>query len=215
MADFAIWATACETALWPAGTFMEAYDRNRDEAVDQVIDADLVADAVRSFMESRPEWEGTASRLLQVLNEQSGETVTRSTTWPKDPTRLSGRLKRAATFLRKVGIYVTFRDRTGQKRTILITTTAPDWVRNAASSASSASQTPENNDLPVTLADTHDADSVTSVTAIRLQSKGNDASDASDAEIPTQSGWQGDDVSDADFDPAKLVFLNKGNKPRY
>jgi hypothetical protein len=25
MADFALWATACETALWPAGTFMAAY----------------------------------------------------------------------------------------------------------------------------------------------------------------------------------------------
>jgi hypothetical protein len=25
MADFALWATACETALWPAGTFTCAY----------------------------------------------------------------------------------------------------------------------------------------------------------------------------------------------
>ena len=24
MADFALWATACETALWPAGTFRDA-----------------------------------------------------------------------------------------------------------------------------------------------------------------------------------------------
>src|SRR5215510_5599706 len=29
MADFAIWATACETALWPAGTFARAYGANR------------------------------------------------------------------------------------------------------------------------------------------------------------------------------------------
>jgi hypothetical protein len=27
MADFAIWATACETALWPAGTFARAYPK--------------------------------------------------------------------------------------------------------------------------------------------------------------------------------------------
>ncbi len=32
MADFALWATACETALWPAGTFWSAYCGNRDEA---------------------------------------------------------------------------------------------------------------------------------------------------------------------------------------
>ena len=40
MADFALWATACETALWPAGTFSSAYSGNRDEAVEDVIDAD-------------------------------------------------------------------------------------------------------------------------------------------------------------------------------
>jgi hypothetical protein len=40
MADFALWATACETALWPAGTFWSAYCGNRDEAIEGVIDAD-------------------------------------------------------------------------------------------------------------------------------------------------------------------------------
>src|SRR5262249_15078540 len=29
MADFALWAAACETALWPAGTFARAYAENR------------------------------------------------------------------------------------------------------------------------------------------------------------------------------------------
>ncbi len=32
MADFALWATACETALWPAGTFTEACESNRKAA---------------------------------------------------------------------------------------------------------------------------------------------------------------------------------------
>src|SRR5262249_8536185 len=47
MADFALWATACETALWPAGTFWSAYCNNRDAAVEGVIEADPVATAVR------------------------------------------------------------------------------------------------------------------------------------------------------------------------
>ena len=34
MADFALWATACETALWPAGTFARAYAANRQAAVE-------------------------------------------------------------------------------------------------------------------------------------------------------------------------------------
>ena len=48
MADFALWATACESALWPAGTFWSAYCGNRDEAVVGVIEADPVASVVRS-----------------------------------------------------------------------------------------------------------------------------------------------------------------------
>jgi hypothetical protein len=53
MADFALWATACETALWPAGTFWAAYCGNRDEAVEGVIEADPVAAAVRALMAAR------------------------------------------------------------------------------------------------------------------------------------------------------------------
>jgi hypothetical protein len=64
MADFALWATACETALWAAGTFWSAYCGNRDEAMEGVIDADPIASAVRAVMVARTEWTGTASELL-------------------------------------------------------------------------------------------------------------------------------------------------------
>jgi hypothetical protein len=37
MADFALWATACETAFWPAGTFLRAYEANRRAAIETVI----------------------------------------------------------------------------------------------------------------------------------------------------------------------------------
>src|SRR5262249_3958029 len=47
MADFALWATACETALWPAGTFSRAYARNRITAIQDVVDADPIAACVR------------------------------------------------------------------------------------------------------------------------------------------------------------------------
>ena len=58
MADFALWATACETALWSAGTFWSAYCRNRNEAVEGVIDGNPVAAAVRAFMSMRALWDG-------------------------------------------------------------------------------------------------------------------------------------------------------------
>ena len=106
MADFALWATACETALWPAGTFWSAYCGNRDEAVENVIEADPVAAAVRAVMEERTEWTGTATDLLGALAESAGERVAKSKTWPTSPRGLSGRLRRAATFLRKIGIEI-------------------------------------------------------------------------------------------------------------
>src|SRR5437764_2412841 len=40
MADFALWAAACETALWPAGTFARAYAANRKTTVESMIEAD-------------------------------------------------------------------------------------------------------------------------------------------------------------------------------
>ena len=72
MADFALWATACETALWPAGTFWSAYCGNRDEAVEGVIDADPIAAAVRAVMATRTVWTGTASDLLGALGRGGG-----------------------------------------------------------------------------------------------------------------------------------------------
>lgn len=123
MADFALWASACETAIWPAGTFWSAYCGNRDEAVEGVIDADPVAAAVRAVMLERTEWTGTASDLLGALGEAAGERITKSKTWPDSPRALSGRLRRAATFLRKIGIEVSF-EREGRARTRIIRITA-------------------------------------------------------------------------------------------
>jgi len=36
MADFAVWATACETAMWPTGTFTRAYAANREAAIESI-----------------------------------------------------------------------------------------------------------------------------------------------------------------------------------
>jgi len=119
MADFALWATACETVLWPSGTFWSAYNSNRDETVEGVIDADPVAAAVRAFMSERTEWTGTASDLLDNLTDRAGERISKSKEWPSSPRSLSGHLRRAATFLRKIGIEVAFK-KEGRARTRII-----------------------------------------------------------------------------------------------
>jgi hypothetical protein len=86
MADFAIWATACEGALWAPGIFGRAYDANRAEINQTVIEADTVAMAVRSFMVSLSIWRGTAQELLPALvAEMAGVAAANTKTWPATP----------------------------------------------------------------------------------------------------------------------------------
>ncbi len=156
MADFALWATACETALWPAGTFSSAYLGNRNGAIEGVLDADPIATAVRALMAGRTEWAGTSSDLLSKLRTLVDERVVRSKTWPDSPRALSGRLRRVATFLRKIGLVINF-EREGQARTRIITITAPlsqenEGIPPAAPSASSIpSQGPNQSSHFVTV----------------------------------------------------------------
>lgn len=108
MADFAQWITACEPALWPAGTFGAAYDANCHKAIQEIVDADPVAAAVNVMLTSKQEWRGTATALLAVLSSAAGATVSRSRDWPSSAKLLSGRLRRVAPALRKVGIEIKF-----------------------------------------------------------------------------------------------------------
>jgi hypothetical protein len=107
MADFATWVVAAEPSLpWETGTFLDAYTRNRAAVVEHSLEGDVVAVAVRSFMERRQEWEGTPTELLKELTDVAGELVSRGKAWPKAANSLSNQLWRAATFLRASGIEV-------------------------------------------------------------------------------------------------------------
>ena len=211
MADFALWATACETALWPAGTFWSAYCGNRDEAVEGVIDADPIAAAVRGLMTTRTVWTGNASDLLGALGEVVGERVMKSKTWPDNPRALAGRLRRAATFLRKIGIEISFgREGRARTRTISITTSsshpAPenDRVRPSTLSASSAS-TPKPNPTngfaspPMrTVANDADGSSQGNAPTVRanpLKTNARNGADGADANYPSRSAPENAGVS--------------------
>jgi hypothetical protein len=118
MADFALWATACESALWPAGTFARDYDANRKAAVEGIIEADPVALCVRALMAERGSWAGTASDLLHAATGLAGNN---GSNWPKNPAALAARLRRAQTFLRVLGIELSFtREGRAGTRTIRI-----------------------------------------------------------------------------------------------
>lgn len=108
MADFALWAQACEGALWPQGTFWTAYTANRAVAVDDVIDADPVALALRTFVTLRTLWSGTATELLGLLAAQVGERAAQARDWPDNARKFGNRLRRVAPALRAAGIEVGF-----------------------------------------------------------------------------------------------------------
>ena len=130
MADFALWATACETALWPAGTFLGAYEANRRAAIAGVIDADPVAAAAREMMAERTSWTGSAADLLRAYTERSSG----GTGWPTNPRALAGRLRRAQTFLRALGIDIAFsREGHAGSRIIRICRTTENIVRTVSS----------------------------------------------------------------------------------
>ncbi len=119
LADFATWATACEAACFHDGAFMGAFNRNREESIRTVLEADVVATAVLQFMDIRDEWEGTATELLGHLTAIVGEAATKRKTWPPAANALSGRLRRAAPFLRKRGIgieWTTSKDHAKDRR---------------------------------------------------------------------------------------------------
>ena len=207
MADFALWATACETALWPDGTFWSAYCGNRDEAVEDVIDADPVAAAVRALMVERTEWTGTASDLLGALAEVVGDRIAKAKTWPASPRALSGRLRRAATFLRKIGIEIDY-IKEGRARTRIIHIKAkgsfagPDYggAQPSAPSASSAAAANGNGRNGLTgasvrtvldgtdgLTDSELTDSGSTARVKGLKTSDDGAADDVDANIPTHS----------------------------
>ena len=208
MADFALWVSACEPALWETGTFMEAYGENIGGAVDAVIDADPVADAVRTMMSEKGAWEGTAAALLVALAEVAGDRIAKSKSWPETARALSGRLRRAAPGLRKIGVEIDFK-RKGQAgtRTISITGTpkspGPDGVGNFASvpSATSAAMPKSKpaNDLaaqtPLTqtpaLTQTPSAQNFASAQK-PFENGRADATDGTDANPPTPSGPRGE-----------------------
>jgi hypothetical protein len=142
MADFALWATACESAFRPAGTFEAAYTSNRRDAIENIVDADPVAAHVRELMADRAQWTGRASDLLQVGINVGGDAIAAwaRSGWPKNPRSLAGRLRRAQTPLRALGIEIVF-GREGRlgTRTIRITAIGENRTHDTVSTVSRVS----------------------------------------------------------------------------
>jgi hypothetical protein len=101
-------AGARETALWPAGTFSQAYDANRRAATERVIDADTVAACVPELKANCNSWGLEARQTLLVsvpllLTMDPRETRAREKIPAYSPADRAGRRHSSA-----LGIEITF-----------------------------------------------------------------------------------------------------------
>ena len=116
MADFALWMVAAEPGLeWKSGTFMAAYQTNREVANEVAIEASPIAALVLDLLARKGDFEGTASDLLRMLNERADPNAMRTRGWPQTASHLSNVLRRLAPNLRSSGIEVDWFRRVGRR----------------------------------------------------------------------------------------------------
>ena len=143
MADFATWATACESRQSGGGMFLQAYERNRVEVVASVIDASPVASAMRIWFEAQAgPWAGEAAELYRELTRTADRAGLVERGWPANGQALSRQLNRDTPALRRAGISVV-RER-GARRLLRIA----NCGNNLGEIASNASRRDENNATP-------------------------------------------------------------------
>lgn len=121
MADFSKWIMAAEPGLgWEPGSFMNAYNENRSTAVGIGLESDVLAQAMIDFQKDVVTWDGTATELIDALEENVPDKILKSKQWPKAANSLSNRLKRLTPVLREVGTEIEFGSRDGKKRRRII-----------------------------------------------------------------------------------------------
>lgn len=108
MADFAKWAIAAEEALgFTPGSFLAAYDSNRQTGHETALEASPVATAVCKLMETKDLWQGTASERREALESLTDERTTKSRNWANNSRSLGKTLARIVPDLRGIGIEYT------------------------------------------------------------------------------------------------------------
>jgi hypothetical protein len=110
IADFAEVAEIISRCMgYPENKFLAAYYKNIGLQTQQALEASPVATAIMKFMNSRTKWEGTATELLNELEEvaESLKIKTKNNRlWPSAPNSLSRRLNEVKTNLREIGIII-------------------------------------------------------------------------------------------------------------
>ena len=138
MADFARLGVAVERAAgWPPGSFLGAYDRSIQLALEASVEEDPVGSAIAQLLGSQPSWSGTAADLLAALTIYVSPSVLQSNRWPKAPNWLSHRLDRLAPGLEAMGITIARQDygEGGTRKKITLSRVEPEAPATGIASA--------------------------------------------------------------------------------
>lgn len=107
MADFTRWGYAIAEACGIGGEkFLKAYLNNQHKANDEAVSSNPIATAIIRLMENTQYFEGSASKLLEVLNSiaEDEKIDIQSKLWAKEPNVLSRRLNELKSNLLMEGI---------------------------------------------------------------------------------------------------------------
>lgn len=111
MADFAIWGSAIAEALGHTKEeFLTAYQNNISRQSEMLVNENIVATALITFMEDQEgDWKDTPTELLKQLTNHAAFALidTREKYWPKGAGSLSRRLNELGTYLKNMGLLVT------------------------------------------------------------------------------------------------------------
>jgi hypothetical protein len=142
MADFALFAVACEAGAGEKPMFLDAYTSNQAGAHEQALDASPIPAALEALMDGRESWESTPAELFVELKKHTSDPPPQD--WPKKPNVLTNKLRRLAPSLRRVHrLNVEDGRKPGGKRPrFVLVTRLPDMARETPSPSSRSSQEP-------------------------------------------------------------------------
>ena len=110
MADWSLWGCAIAEALgYSKEEFLKAYQNNITRQSEMLLNENIVATTLFSFVEEKKEWEGTATELLQELYKKTPLDYfeKQEKYWPKSAASLMRKINELRTYLRQIGILVT------------------------------------------------------------------------------------------------------------
>lgn len=150
MADFALFAVACEHGSGDAPRFIQAYTENQAGAHEQALDGSPLPAALFALMQDHnwEKWEGTPSALYADLSRFAPNPQPKD--WPKRPNVMMNKLRRLAPNLRRVFRLDLTDGREpggGRKRFVHITRT-PDAAPVVATGLESGGETPSPSPRP-------------------------------------------------------------------